>query len=149
MAEKEFRSYLEPAIRAYARMHQRAGGLTWRRALARARKDYAELLPRGLRSARQFLYSLVHESKPVGMTWFELRRKQGKRTAFIFDFQIARAQRGKGLGREALRALEGEARRLGAEEVGLHVFGSNLRARALYETSCYRYTGMHMRKPLR
>jgi GNAT superfamily N-acetyltransferase len=149
MSAEEFRRYLDPAIRSYARLHQRAGKLTWMRALARAKKDYAELLPRGLRSPRQFLYSILYEGRAIGMFWLEMRRKEGRKKAFIFDIQLKPSQRGKGFGRAALAALEGEAKRLGAREVGLHVFGHNVRARGLYETSGYRYTSMHMTKPLR
>ena len=148
MSTDEFRRYLEPAIRGYARAHQRAG-LSARRAIAHAKREYAELLPKGVESPRHFLYSILHEGKSVGMTWFELQRKAGKRKAFIFDFQIKPSARGKGFGRRALRALEREAKRVGAQRVGLHVFGYNLRARALYETSGYRYTSMHMSKSLR
>ena len=149
MSPEEFQRYLKPAIASYARMHRRAGKLTDKQATARAKRDYAQLLPKGVRSANQFLYALVRAGKAIGMTWFEIRRKQGKRKAFIFDFQLQPSQRGKGFGRQSLRALEREAKRLGAEEVGLHVFGHNQRARALYESSGYRYTSMHMSKPLR
>jgi ribosomal protein S18 acetylase RimI-like enzyme len=149
MAESEFRSYLAPAIRGYARQHRTAGDVDPKKALARARADYDELLPHGLKTPGQFMYSIVHAGKAVGMLWFELKKKHGKRRAFIFDFQIMPSQRGKGFGRKALRALEREARRLGAQVVGLHVFGHNRAARALYETSGYRYTSMHMNKPLR
>jgi ribosomal protein S18 acetylase RimI-like enzyme len=148
MSAEEFRRYLEPAIRSYGRMHHRAG-VSLRRAMARARKDYAELLPKGLQSPGHFLYSFLHRDQVIGMAWFELQRKEGKKKAFIFDINLKPAQRGKGLGREALRALEREARRVGAQAIGLHVFGHNLRARSLYESSGYRYTSMHMSKPLR
>jgi GNAT superfamily N-acetyltransferase len=149
LTAEEFQRYLKPAIASYARMHQRAGKLPAKMALARARKDYRELLPKGVKSPHHHLYAIVHKGAAIGMTWFELRRKQGRRKAFIFDFQLKPSQRGKGFGRKSLRALEREARRLGAEEIGLHVFGQNLRARALYETSGYRYTSMHMSKALR
>ena len=149
MSTEEFQRYLKPAIKGYARMHQRAGNLNAKSALARAQADYRQLLPKGLKTPGQFLYSIVAEGKAIGMSWFELKRKQGKRRAFIFDFQLKRSERGKGLGRKALRTLEREASRLGAQIVGLHVFARNQRARALYETSGYRYTSMHMGKSLR
>ena len=148
MSGEEFERYLEPAIRDYGRMHHRAG-ISLKRAMARARKDYAELLPKGLQSPGHFLYSFFHQGKAIGMAWFELQRKEGRKKAFIFDINLRPAQRGKGHGRKALRALEREAKRLGAQMIGLHVFGHNLRARALYETSGYRYTSMHMSKSLR
>jgi ribosomal protein S18 acetylase RimI-like enzyme len=148
MSSDEFRRYLGPAISSYGRMHHRAG-IPLRRAMARARKDYAQLLPKGLKSPGHFLYSFLHRDKAIGMAWFELQRKEGTKKAFIFDINLKPAERGKGLGRKALRALEREARRLGAQAIGLHVFGHNRRARALYESSGYRYTSMHMSKALR
>ncbi len=149
MSASEFQRYLRPAIEGYARLHQRAGKLTAKRALTIAKRDYAQLLPKGLGSPRQFLYSILNNGKPIGSLWFELKRKDGKKRAFIFDFKVDPSHRGKGFGRKALQALEREAKRLGAQVVGLHVFGQNLRARALYETSGYRYTSMHMSKSLR
>ena len=149
MSSEEFRRYLEPAIRGYARMHQRAAKLSWKKAMAVARRDYAQLLPKGLKSRAQFLYSILHEGRVIGRVWFELKRKDGSNRAFIYDIALNPSQRGKGLGRRALRAFEREAKRLGAQVAGLHVFGHNARARALYETSGYHYTSMHMSKSLR
>jgi ribosomal protein S18 acetylase RimI-like enzyme len=149
MTPEEFQRYLEPAIASYARVHKRAGNLSDRQAMARARRDYRELLPKGVKSPRQFLHSILRDGKAIGMTWIEVRRKHGRKEAFIFDIKINPSQRGKGLGRKALRALERQAKRLGAQMIRLNVFGHNLRARALYETSGYRYTSMHMSKPLR
>ena len=63
------------------------------------------------------------------MLWFDLKQRHGKRKAFIFDFRLEKAQRGKGLGRQALAALD-------------------VAARALYEKSGFRYSSMHMTKDL-
>ena len=82
------------------------------------------------------------------MLWFDLKQRHGKRKAFIFDFRLEKAQRGKGLGRRALAALEQQAKILGAVSVGLHVFGDNVAVRALYEKSGFRHSSMHMTKDL-
>ena len=66
-------------------------------ALKRAKADYAELLPKGIASPGHHLFTitLADGGKPIGIAWFELRRRHGKRKAFIFDFAIDKAQRGK------------------------------------------------------
>lgn len=150
MTVPEFQRYLKPAIRDYAQMHIRAGDVDPKKALSRARQEYAELLPKGLASPGHHLYSitLAADDKPIGMVWFELKQRQGKRKAFIFDFAINKAQRGKGFGSRAMSAVEQQAKRLGAVAVDLHVFGHNLAARGLYEKCGYHYTGMHMTKDL-
>jgi ribosomal protein S18 acetylase RimI-like enzyme len=150
MTAAEFRRYLKPAIRGYAQLHLRAGTVDPKHALRKAKEQYAELLPKGLASPGHHLYTitLAANDKPAGIAWFELKQRQGKRKAFIFDFAIAKAQRGKGLGTHAMAAIEQQARVLGAVAVELHVFGENLPARGLYEKCGYRYTSMHMSKDL-
>lgn len=150
MTATEFQRYLKPAIRGYAQMHIRAGDVDPKKALGRAKKDYAELLPKGLASPGHHLYSITRaeDGKPIGMVWFELKQRHGKRNVFIFDFAINKAQRGKGFGARSMSAIEQQAKLLGAVAVDLHVFGHNLAARGLYEKCGYRYTGMHMSKDL-
>ena len=150
MTNPEFQRYLKPAIRGYAQAHIRAGDVDPQKALGRAKRDYAELLPKGLASPGHHLYSITvaDTGRAIGMVWFELKQRHGKRKAFIFDFAINKAQRGKGFGAQAMSAIEQQARVLGAVVVELHVFGDNLPARGLYEKCGYRYTSMHMSKDL-
>lgn len=134
MTAGEFQRYLKPAIQDYAKMHIRAGDVDPKKALGRAKALYA--------------ITLVEDGKTVGMVWFELKQRHGKRKAFIFDFAIDKAQRGKGFATRAMPAIEQQAKVLGAVAVDLHVFGHNIAARGLYEKCGYRYTGMHMSKDL-
>ena len=150
MTAAEFQRYLKPAIRGYASLHARAGTWLPKQALRKATKAYAELLPKGLASPGHYLYTITmaDSGKPLGIAWFELKQRNGKRKAFILDFAIEKAQRGKGLGTSAMSAIEQQASLLGAVAVDLHVFGENVAARGLYEKCGYRYTGMHMTKDL-
>ena len=127
----EFRRYLKLAVPAYARGHVRAGDVDPKKALAKAKAEYAELLPKGVATPGHHLYTIVlaENDKAIGMLWFDLKQRHGKRKAFIFDFRLEKAQRGKGLGRQALAALD-------------------VAARALYEKSGFRYSSMHMTKDL-
>ena len=150
MTAGEYRRYLKPAIRGYAQAHARAGTWPAKQALRKATEAYADLLPNGLASPRHHMYTiaLADSGKAIGIAWFELKQRNGKRKAFILDFAIDKSQRGKGFGAQAMSAIEQQAKILGAVVVDLHVFGDNLRARALYEKCGYRYTGMHTSKDL-
>ena len=88
-------------------------------------------MPKGIASPGHHLYAIrpAQGGKAIGMAWFELKQRHGKRKAFISDFRLEKAQRGKGLGRQALAALD-------------------VAARALYEKSGFRYSSMHMTKDL-
>jgi len=57
--------------------------------------------------------------------------------AEIADLQVLTGWRDRGIGRALIRALEGEAARLGAGRVEIGAAASNLRARALYERLGY------------
>lgn len=57
--------------------------------------------------------------------------------AEIADLQVLTGWRGRGIGRALIRALEGEAARLGAGRVEIGAATSNPRARALYEQLGY------------
>lgn len=131
MTPGEFQRYLKPAIRSYAKMHIRAGDVDPKKALGRAKAEYAELLPKGLASAGHHLYAitLLEDGRTLGMVWFELKQRHGKRKAFIFDFAIDKARRGKGFATQAMSLIEQQAK-------------------VLYEKCGYRYLGMQMSKDL-
>ena len=149
MTEVEFATYVAGAVRTYADAHIRAGDALPEEALARAQKDYDELLPDGLRSKDDFLFTLTHDTLgAIGMVWFELRERRGAKSAYIYDFEVREDLRGQGLGRGALEALEAKLSELGVRRIGLNVFGYNHAARALYEKMGYQITGMGMMKQL-
>lgn len=148
MTQSAFDAYLDRAVPEYAQAHIEAGDCEQDRAMEMARADYVALLPAGLKSEGQFLYS-IHASgamEPIGMVWFELRERDGRKSAFIYDFHIDASQRGKGYGKETLARVDDLLRSMGARWVSLNVFGHNRRARALYEKHGFKVTSMGMRK---
>ena len=72
----------------------------------------------------------------------------GRRQAFIYDFRTLDEFHRQGYGTQAMIALEDEVRKLGIDTIGLHVFGHNHAARALYEKVGYEVTDVHMAKHL-
>ena len=150
MTQAEFDEYLGYAVAEYAQAHIQAGDCDPGEALPLAQADYAALLPQGLASANQHVMTLRNAAgDKVGMLWFELKASRDKRrSAYIFDFRIDAAHRRKGLGTQAMRALEQHVAPLGVTRINLNVMGWNDAARILYEKCGYRIAGIGMTKVL-
>jgi len=150
MVEADFRCYMKTAVDDYAQAHIRAGDCDPAEAHKLAQADYDQLLPDGLASAGQHLFSLriAGTDESVGMVWFAIRERNARKTAFIYDIQIVAAQRGRGHGAEALLRTEELAASMGAWRIGLNVMGWNHVARRLYEKAGFTITGMGMVKAL-
>ena len=149
MTEVEYARYLSTAVRSYAQSHVEAGDVLPEEAMARAQADYDELLPRGLASPNQFLYTLHDDALgEIGMIWFAVREHRQAKSAYLYDFFVREGVRRMGHGRRALELLEARLRELGIGRIGLNVFGHNHAARALYERMGYRITGIGMVKVL-
>lgn len=65
---------------------------------------------------------------------------------WVWDVEIAAPHRRRGYAREALQLGEAEARALGAQSIGLNVFGYNTGAQALYESLGYGIAAVNMSK---
>lgn len=149
MTEAEFQAFLEPAIAEYAAEHVKGGRWSQAESLEESRKEYMQLLPDGLRTADQHLFSIRDDAgEKVGMLWFAVREQGGKRTAFIYDVRIDPASQRRGYATQAFQALEPLARDLGLAAISLHVFGHNTAARALYEKVGFETTNVLMSKSL-
>jgi len=147
MRQEDFEPYLERGIRDYADDHVRNGNWTVEESLERSRKEFEHLLPDGVHSKDQFLYSIVDEKDENKIGWLWVQVKDQK--AFIYDFVIDEEFRGQGLGKQALVALDEKLKSMDVQSVGLHVFGDNVTAQELYKKMGYQITGMHMKKVLK
>jgi len=142
--QKDFEGFLEREIRAYAEDHVRNGNWPTEGALERSRKEFEELLPDGIHSKDQYLYSIIDDDK-IGVLWVQVKDQK----AFVYDFVIDEAFRGKGYGKQALIAMDEKLKAMDVESVGLHVFGDNITAQELYKKMGYQITGIHMKKELK
>ncbi|HLE89930.1 MAG TPA: GNAT family N-acetyltransferase [Anaerolineales bacterium] len=139
--------YLERGIREYAEDHVRNGNWSAEEALERSKKEFEQLLPEGVNSQDQFLFSIVDETddNKIGLLWVQVKDQK----AFIYDFIIDESSRGKGYGKQALVALDEKLKSIEVQSVGLHVFGDNITAQELYKKMGYQITGIHMKKRLK
>jgi ribosomal protein S18 acetylase RimI-like enzyme len=147
LTEAEFQAYLEPAIAEYAAEHVEAGRWSEAEAPEESRKEFMQLLPDGLNTANQHLFSIQDDSGTnVGMLWFAVRKKGDQRSAFIYDVRIYDSFQRRGYATQAFQALETLARDMGIRAISLHVFGHNTAARAFYEKLGFETTALFMKK---
>ena len=147
MQQEDFEPYRERGIREYAEDHVRNGNWTAEESLERSRKESEQLLPDGVNSKDQFLFSIIDETdgNKIGILWVQVKDQK----AFIYDFIVDEEFRGQGYGKQALAALDEKLISMSVESVGLHVFGHNIVAQELYKKSGYEITNINMRKVLR
>jgi ribosomal protein S18 acetylase RimI-like enzyme len=149
MTDADYASFLASAIPGFAADKVASGQWSSEQSLELSRKAYEELLPEGLNTVNHYLYSVLDDQgQTVGTLWFAAKEQAGKRIAYINDIEIRPEHRRRGHATRALAAAEDEARRLGLCGIGLHVFGHNAGARALYEALGYQPTNINMFKPL-
>ncbi len=150
MTQQDFDAYLEWSIPLYGEEMVQAGYWTAEQAAEKSRKEMTELLPQGLSTPDQFLFIVreVQSGEKVGLIWLGVHNRQAGPVGFIYDFLIEERARRQGYGTQTLLAAEEKVRQLGLSSIGLHVFGFNKPAIALYEKLGYEMASIQMRKKL-
>lgn len=150
MTEDEFQAYLKRTVAEYAQEHVRAGNWHPSEALQKAEQTFIRLLPDGIASKNNYLYSIEDSQTgmKVGIVWFAVNDGAVQPSAFLYDFWITEECRRQGYGRQTLQVLEEKARQMGLEKIGLHAFAHNQAAVALYQKAGYQITDLGMAKKL-
>lgn len=148
---REFAAFLKVSVPTYAHEIARARGLSRAEALIRSKKDFKQLLPKGLATPDNFLWLLVAEDigKPVGSLWVNCSGAGVRRRVFIYEFKLAPRFRDQGYGRQTLHVLERWAKKNKARSLGLNVFTHNPRAHHLYKSFGFEERSVQMSKALR
>ncbi len=148
MTEEEYLNYMKTALPSYAEEKIKGEGFSAEDALKVAQDSYKRLLPQGLSTENQFLFSVIESgsNKVIGTLWFAKKVEHSKSYAFIYDIILSPEMRGKGLGKMLITLTESEVRKLGLNSIGLHVFGHNEIAIQLYEKTGFRTTNRIMVK---
>jgi len=136
MAEHRFPAFAEQSRRGFAAQQVAAGAMTAAEAEAYAAEQLALLLPEGPATPGHHLWT-VHvdgDAAEAGHLWLRVREQSTGTEAYLFDIELRPPYRGRGLGREVMRAAEDRARRLGATGMVLNVFGHNTAAMRLYDS---------------
>lgn len=143
--QQDFDRFLEREIRSYAEDHVRNGNWEAEDALERSRKEFEHYLSNGIHTPHQYVWSILNDAdQKIGVLWVEVTAAK----AFIYDFVIDEEFRGKGLGKQALAAMDEKLKSMNVESIALHVFGDNFSAQELYKKMGFVITDMHMMKKL-
>jgi GNAT superfamily N-acetyltransferase len=110
--------------------------------------QFAELFPDGHPADGQYVMNVVDDEAVVGTLWMGRPFSGDGATWFIFDIEIAKDSRGRGLGRATMEAAEEWTRERGGTRVALNVFGPNLTARSLYDSMGYEVLATSMFKDI-
>ena len=148
MPPPSFARYRDSAAKGYADDNVAAGRWPEAGALQRSYDDFDESLPQGLDTPDNYIFEIRDEvtNTIVGEIWFAIVVKNGIRSAFVYDLEVHPEFRRQGHARAAFIALEPLVESLGLSSIGLHVFGHNPVAQALYSSLGYGVTGINMRK---
>lgn len=145
---EEFESIMRDGIRRYAEENVKVGYWSPGDALKRSKEAHDRLLPQGMHTrGHHFLKAVEAREGTVGHVWLRVDAED-PRQGFIFAVFIEERLRGKGFGKAMMLALEGKARGLGLNALGLHVFAYNDVAIHLYESLGYEVKSLNMMKTL-
>jgi ribosomal protein S18 acetylase RimI-like enzyme len=147
MTSAEYAEWVPKSTADYAAEHAAAGSMPADKAQELAEKQFAELLPEGLHTARHHLLLGTQDGERVGILWLEIP-PPGEGPAFVYDIEVDADKRGRGYGRAIMLAAETYCRDHGATVLRLHVFGSNSVARSLYDSLGFETTNVMMSKTL-
>lgn len=150
MSAQDFEAFEAYAVPHFAADTLRTDGGTEAAALEYAREQFARLLPEREATSDQYLYTIhsVERDADVGTIWIGIVTQRQRQAAYVFDIHIHETWRRMGFATDAFRAVEARVRELGLTEIGLHVFGYNESAYALYRHLGYRPTHISMVKSL-
>ena len=149
MTDAEFSAYLEAAIPEFARDKVASGQWAEASAIELSRQGYAELLPEGVSTPDNHLYTIRDDGAAVGMLWFAAQERAAQRIAYVYDILIDAQHQRKGHATRAFAALEDGVTKLGLSGIALHVFAHNAGALALYQRLGFQATNINMLKRIR
>ena len=150
MTESEYAVWKAETIPAYAADKVASGQWSKDESLDLSRKEYEELLPDGLNTKGNYLFSIVDsEAMQVGILWFAIKTKFAAKIAYVFDVSVRPDRQREGHACRAFIALEEEVKRLGLSGIALQVFGHNTSAQALYAKLGFHPTNISLYKAVR
>ena len=149
MTEDEYIAHFAQSIQDYASEKVKAGQWAQADALALAQQDIDRLLPQGFATEDNWFFTVRDDTQQkIGAIWISLREQGGRKIAWLTDIVVLPQFQRQGHAKRALLAAEQVIAKAGLPGMGLHVFGHNAGAQALYASMGYAVTNVNMFKPL-
>jgi GNAT superfamily N-acetyltransferase len=138
MSEPEYAGWHDENLAGYAQDVAGSGVMSSTDAMARAEREFAELLPDGLHTAANSLWVLDAEGRQVASIWICHHLQIGR--SFVYSVAVDAGERGKGYGRAIMQVGARIALAEGDGVLALNVFGQNTVAINLYASLGYQVT---------
>jgi len=148
MLPAEFSAWRAEAVPGYAASQVAAGRWAAEGALDESEREHQRLLPQGLQTPGHAFFVMTWAGAPAGHCWVADQVQAGQPGLYIYGIEVLPWARRRGLARYALAQVDALARERGLAHVGLHVFGNNAGARALYREAGFDEVSVVMRKTL-
>jgi ribosomal protein S18 acetylase RimI-like enzyme len=150
MTPEEFVPYEDADAHTYAENMVRAGFWSSEGAFNKAKSIHANLLSEGVHTKNHLFFVIedAQTSEAMGVIWLFIDRETQPPSGFIYDLLLQADYRGRGLGKQAMLALEKKAKELGLASLALNVFEGNTVAKSLYTSLGYEVRSLNMSKIL-
>ena len=150
MSEADFRESLRRSIPRHAADYVRRGLWSEKASLGAMEREFARMLPNGCKTPDRFFANVVDSGsgQRVGEIWYTVQEQGGKIRFWVDWICIDSDHRRKGYATVTLLLMEEEARKRGADRIGLSVWFDNPEAIALYAKLGFAPASMWMMKPL-
>ncbi|MGY0233422.1 GNAT family N-acetyltransferase [Longispora urticae] len=135
MTAEEYPAWLEVDILGYLADIVNSGSMEPEAARRKADEDFAALLPQGLDTPDNTLWTIEAGGEGVAFIWLKHHSSAGQ--SFVYSVSASPAHRGKGYGRAAMLLGERATLEAGDEALLLNVFGHNRVAINLYDSLGY------------
>lgn len=134
MTPSRFREFVDYSVEHYAAEILAAGAFpTVEAAHANAVESFDRLLPGGLQTPGQLVWSAYDDGHEVGVLWVALKADRG----FIYDIEVGEQFRRRGYATAILAAGAREVRTSGRAYLDLNVWGPNTGAKSVYDRAGY------------
>ena len=149
MTQPQYVRWYDACVTSFAKDKMAALDISFDDALKLSKESFQKDLPKNLATRDNYFFSVFDTNiGVVGNLWLAIQTKFNVVTAYIYDIEIFAEHHRKGFGEATMKQAEIAAIKRGATKIGLHVFGDNIAARALYEKFGYRTTDLTMTKDL-
>jgi len=148
MEMQDFNDFYEVSLKEFADEQVKSGSWSVEEADERGRTYFKKLLPDGLHTEGHKIFNIFNEGDKVGILWLHVFEKDHVLKSFIYDIKINEFDRGKGLGKMTMQALDEYCKEHDIKSIRLHVFGHNQIAYELYKKMGFETTNYYMEKAL-
>lgn len=153
MTKDEFERFYHWSVEQNVKELMEELHLSQEEAMKKTTAEVAQMLPEGLDTEHNHLFTIVAGEENAGFIWTVHEEFEGRKQSFVCDFAIWESKRRKGYGAAALSLVEKHAADAGCQESVLFVSNENAAAKALYKKCGYHVLrpeehGTYMVKPL-